>query len=130
MNRLLLEVAVASLLALAIVILFNRWQAADARADQAEDNYEAEKANVKVVEKQVIVEVAAAAAVPVIRQRLERVCIIPPVADPAEPAPAADAEARALFLGAGPAEISACLSEGERLVAVAEAARNAGCAAP
>lgn len=130
MQRLITEIAVGVALALACYLMFNAWQGERVARKQAEADYKAEKANVKIVEKQVIVEVAAAAAVPVIRQRLERVCIIPPVADSDEPAAPADIQARAVFLDAAAGEISQCLSEGERLVAVAEAARNAGCAAP
>lgn len=127
MNRLLLEVAIGAVLALACYSMFNAWQNERVARKQAEANYEAEKANVKIVEKQVIVEVAAAAAVPHIRGELERVCIIPPVADPGEPAARPDSEARDVFLDALAGEISACLSEGERIVAAAKAARNAGC---
>lgn len=127
MNRLLAEVAIGAFLALALWFTYGAWQDERVARKQAEANYEAEKANVKIVEKQVIVEVAAEAAVPVVRGNLERVCVIPAVADPGVPAAPADAEARDVLLDRLSREIPQCLSEGERLVAAAEAARNAGC---
>lgn len=94
---------------------YNRWDAADARADKAEAALEVEKANEKVVTQFVDRKVEIIKRVPVIRERIvDRLC--PPAGVPGagNPDAAASAEARHGIAD----EIAACLTESEQLRAL------------
>lgn len=97
--------------------------------DAAVGALETERANAKVVERVVTVEKEVIRRVPVIRERLVRLCDGEGpgagVPDAAAGSEAADVRARRLQ-GLG-SEIADSLQESERLVGLQEAVRNAGC---
>ena len=121
-------VIAALALALAIAVgagafFYNRWDAADTRADQAEAALIVEKANEKVVTKFVEQKVEVIRRVPVIRERLVRLCDNATVSGAGNPDGTTVVEARDGIAGLSE-EIGACLIEAKQLAALQEVVRG------
>ena len=120
MNRLLIEVAAAAICALALYIMFNRWQAADARADQAEAALVTEKANAKVVTKYVDKVVTIEKRIPGAVRHIYSLCEQPGVPSAGHPDAAAAADARDRRITGLAADFGACRQNAEQLSALQE----------
>ena len=122
MNRLLIEVAAAAICALALYIMFNRWQAADARADQAEAALVTEKANAKVVTKYVDKVVTIEKRIPGAVKHIYSLCD-GPVSGAGNPDAAAPADSRDRHIARLAADFAACRQNAEQLSALQEVLR-------
>ncbi len=118
----ILALAIAVLVA-ACAFFYNRWDAADTRADQAEAALIVEKANEKVVTKFVEQKVEVIRRVPVIRRELVRLCDATGLPGAGNPDGTAVVEARDGIAGLSD-EIAACLIEAKQLMALQEVVRN------
>ena len=114
---------VIAVLVAACAFMYNRWDAADTRADQAEAALIVEKANEKVVTKFVEQKVEVIRRVPVIRERLVRLCDDTGLSGTGNPDGAAVAKARDGIAGLSD-EIAACLIEAKQLAAIQEVIEN------
>ncbi len=120
MQRLLLEVCVGLALTLALYVVWNRYEAATERADQAEAALRISKENEHVVVKYVDKVVEVVKRVPVARGHLEQLCrdfILPSPGHP-DAAPATDAGGGQIADLA--ADIGACKANAEQLSALQE----------
>ena len=124
MNRLLIEVAAAAVCALALYVMFNRWQAADERADQAEAALETEKANAKVVTKYVDRVVTIEKRIPGAVRHIYSLCEQPGVPGAGHPNAAAAADARDRRIAGLAADAGSCRQNAEQLSAIQEVLRG------
>jgi hypothetical protein len=123
-NRILLEVAIASLAALALYVMFNKWQAADKRADIAEAALVVQAANEKVVTKYVDKIVTVEKRIPGAVKHIYSLCEQPAVVSGAsDPDAAATADARDRRIAGLAADSAACRQNAEQLSALQEVLR-------
>lgn len=123
MNRLLAEVAIGAVLALACYIFYNRWQAESARADQAEAALQVSKDNERVVTRYVDKIVTIEKRIPGAVRHIYSLCDKPGVPSPADPDGAAPADARDRQIAGLAADFGACRQNAEQLKALQDVLR-------
>lgn len=123
MNRILIEVVVVLSLLLATYFMFNRWQAADQRADKAEAALVVSKENERVVTKYVERVVTVEKRIPGAVRYLERLCVIPGVPSAGSPDAEAAPDPRDQRIAGLAADFAACVQNAEQLRALQDVLR-------